>query len=677
MSSQTLLFIIVSGILALLVALFQYMHKSKHSARLSVAFTVLRFLTLFALLLLLINPKFEQVKVYTEKPHLVLTMDNSNSVKHLDRDKKAVAILNALRTNSELANAFDIEVFTFGGNLSSSDSIHFNAGETNINEALSQLSEIYKEDVAPVVLITDGNQTFGTNYNVGIGADAGPVYPIILGDTITYTDLKIQQLNVNKYAFSKNRFPIEAILVYQGNKDVRATFSIKQGASVLYSKVINFSKTKNSSVVNLTLPANSVGVRSYRAVLEPLPNEKNTVNNVKNFAVEVIDQKTKIALISDFSHPDLGAIKKSIESNEQRSVTISDPYNILNKIDDFQLFIIYQPSNRFKRLYEALKEKNKNRFTVVGTKTSLGFLNSNSEAFTHEITGQSEAYQAQPNLNFSPFIVEDINFESFPPLTSNYGDVTFSIPFESLLEKTILGVLTNQPLLATFEVNGRREAVLYGENIWQWRAQSYLNEKSFNPFDDFMGKLVQYLASNKKKSRLSVDYQSFYNGNTNLVIKAQVFDKSYAFDARQSLEILLKDNTSETLKTLPLVLKNNNYQVDLSGLPASNYSFTVRTQDGSISKSGSFEVLEYNIEQQFLNADVTKLQQLATNTNGKSYFAANFEGLISELTNNESYKAIQKSNKNTVPLIDWKYLLGLIVLTLSAEWFLRKYNGLI
>lgn len=62
-----------------------------------------------------------------------------------------------------------------------------------------------------------------------------------------------------------------------------------------------------------------------------------------------------------------------------------------------------------------------------------------------------------------------------------------------------MGISKNEPLLATLETNSRREAVLFGENIWQWRAQSFLNETSFNPFDDFIGKLTQYLASNQQK----------------------------------------------------------------------------------------------------------------------------------------------------------------------------------
>lgn len=676
MQTETLLYIILSGIIALLVALFQYKYKSKHKGNLSLVFTFLRFLSVFAILLLLINPKFNQVKVYTEKPSLILAVDNSNSIAHLKQNENALDALKKLKEDSELNKRFEIEVFTFDEDIQKTDSIDFKSKSSNIDRVLRQISDIYKNEVAPIVLISDGNQTFGNDYAVS-NKYSQAIYPLILGDTVTYTDVKIQQLNVNKYAFLKNRFPIEAILVYQGNAPIRSTLTINQGNRTLYSKVIDFSKDDNSKVVNLTLPANSVGTKSYRAKVERLQNEKNIINNTKSFAVEVIDQKTKIALVSDFPHPDLGAIKKSIESNEQRSVEILNPYEILDKVNDYQLFMLYQPSNRFKRLYETLESENKNKLTIVGTNTSLNIINEKAKFFNIKATGQNEDFQATSNLNYVPFLVEDINVESFPPLKGPYGDVTFNVPFETFLGKTVLGIDKNEPLLATLEASSRREGVLFGENIWQWRAQSFLNTESFNPFDNYIGKLVQYLASSKRKSRLTVDYESFYSGSNNIVIKAQSFDKNYQFDARQSLEIILENILSKEKQVLPFVLKNNNYQVDLSGLDPSIYNFTVRSKTENISKSGSFEVLEYNIEQQFLNADVTRLRQLATNTSGESFFMDNLDELIAELSSNESYKPIQKSNKNTVPLIDWKYLLGFIVFTLSAEWFLRKYNGLI
>tara|TARA_R110002049_G_scaffold87533_2_gene221935 strand:- start:25490 stop:27523 length:2034 start_codon:yes stop_codon:yes gene_type:complete len=677
MQTETLLYIIFSGILALFIALFQYKYKPKSQSKINNVFAFLRFITVFSMLLLLINPKFEQLKVYTEKPNLVVAVDNSSSVKHLKHDKEVLGFVENLKTNAALNDKFNIDFYTFGKSLKNSDALDFSEAETNIANAFTQLSNVYKNTVSPTILISDGNQTYGNDYQFSVQSYKQPIYPIILGDTISYTDLKIQQLNVNKYAYLKNEFPVEAILVYNGYNAINTNLEIYSGESKIYSKALRFSKDDNSKIVTLTLPANRVGVGSYKALLTPLSNEKNTVNNIKNFAVEVIDQKTNIALVSAITHPDLGMFKKSIESNEQRSVVILNPKDVISKINDFQLFIVYQPNNTFKELITALNNQNSNQFVIVGAKTDLNFLNTVSKNYKQEITNQTEDFQAELNSNYTPFIIENLDFESFPPLKSNYGDVSFSVSFESILNKKVNNLSTGDPLLATFETNGKKEAVLFGENIWQWRAQSFLNNKSFNNFDNFIGKLVQYLASTKQRSRLNVDYESFYNGNQNVIINAQVFDKNFVFDARENLNIKVKNLVSEEEKSFAFVLKNNTYQLDLSNLPASEYRFKVIADNGNLSKSGAFQILEYDVEQQFLNANVKKLQQLATNSSGTTHLIANTKDLASNLLNDARYKPIQKSHKNTVPLIDWEYLLLIIALSLGIEWFLRKYNGLI
>ena len=194
---------------------------------------------------------------------------------------------------------------------------------------------------------------------------------------------------------------------------------------------------------------------------------------------------------------------------------------------------------------------------------------------------------------------------------------------------------------------------------------------------NFIGKVVQYLAINKKRNRLNVEHESFYNGNSGIIVSAQFFNKNYEFDAKASLNIIAKHKEDEVEIISPFILKNNSYQADLSGFIPGQYDFTVRANNGEVSYSGSFQILDYNVEQQFLNADVTKLQQLAVNGQGLSYFIANTDNLISDLINDSRYATIQKSTKNVVPLIDFKYLLALIALSLALEWFLRKYNGLI
>ncbi|MEP1488289.1 MAG: VWA domain-containing protein [Algibacter sp.] len=677
MSSETLIYMILSGIIALLLALFQYGYKSKSSLKRKILYTFLRFVTLFSILVLIVNPKFEQIKLYTEKPNLVIAVDNSSSIKHLNQAESTLRVLESITKNEAVNNKFNVVTYSFSDQISQTDSIAFNKSQTNIDKALSDLSQVYKETISPIVLISDGNQTYGNDYEFKSSEYKQPIYPIILGDTTVYADLKIQQLNVNKYAYLKNRFPVETIVVYNGNASVTSKFTVTVGNTTVYSEAVNLSKSNNSKIIRFTLPANRIGVSKYRASLSLFKNEKNTINNTKNFAVEVISQKTEIAIVSDFSHPDLGVFKKSIESNEQRSVTFLNSKEVLSQINDFQLIIVYQPNNKFKSFFELLNKEKKNSFVIIGPKTDLVFLNAINKNYQYEITNQKENYQGELDLNYAPFIIDDIDFESFPPLNSNYGAVNFSIPFETILKKQKGNVSIDEPLLVTFENNGRREAVLFGENIWKWRSQSFINSKSFNPFDDFIGKLVQYLASNKKRSRLNVEYESFYDGSTDVKIKAQFFDNNYEFDTRTALIIKVIDAISKEEKTMPLILKNNNFEINLSHLKPSKYSFVVKANDQNISSSGHFEILEYHVEQQFLNANVTKLQQLATNSKGGSYYIARSDALVDDLLNDNRFKAIQKSNKNSLPLIDWKYLLAIIALSLASEWFLRKYNGLI
>ena len=87
--------------------------------------------------------------------------------------------------------------------------------------------------------------------------------------------------------------------------------------------------------------------------------------------------------------------------------------------------------------------------------------------------------------------------------------------------------------------------------------------------------------------------------------------------------------------------------------------------------------MDFDIEKQFVNADVDKLKQLSEHTNGRSFMPNELDILIKNLIEDENYKPIQKNIVSKTPLIDWIWLLVFIAACLSAEWFIRKYNGLV
>lgn len=677
MTTATIFYIIIAGVFSLALAIFMYGYKSKQSGPLKWTFAMLRFLSLFAILLLIINPKFESETYTIEKPKLPVLVDNSSSISELEQSENTLELVRKLKSNDLLNEKFDVSYFTFGSEFKQSDSLSFEEKNTNISKALTSINEIFKNQTAPTILATDGNQTLGADYEFSTTSFKNPIYPIILGDSTKYTDLKIEQLNTNRYVFLKNQFPVEVILTYSGSNTVNSEFVVLQGSSSVYRTPVSFSQNENSKTVNFTLPANSVGLQKYTAQVIPLENEKNKTNNTKHFAIEVIDQATNVLIISNLLHPDLGALKKSITTNKQRTVEFKKPKEANDVLNDYQLVILYQPNRSFTSVFSELDKLNKNYWVISGIETDWHFLNRIQKIFTKEASSQRDEVQSILNSNYGAFAIEDIEFDDFPPLYTSFGSLSINVPHETILEQTVGGLVNGNPLLSTSEVNGKRTAIWDGEGFWRWRARSFMKEQSFHKFDNFVGSLVQYLASNKRRNRLEVSSETFYYNNGAIKINAQYFDRNYIFDSRASLNITVTNVETEKSDVFPMLLKNNYFEVDLSNLPSGEYKYSVSVSNESVSSSGNFTILEFNVEQQFLNADIAKLSRIAQNTGGQEFFISQSDILIDNLLNNSNFNNLQKAEQKTIPLIDWKYLLALIVLFLSAEWFIRKYNGLI
>ena len=678
MTTQTVLYIIIAIIISILLAVFMYGYKTKFSKSTKWIYGSLRFVTIFSVLLLLINPIFKTETFSLIKPKLPILIDNSESISELNQTVNVSDFITSLKLNKDLNKKFELSFYTFGNEFKINDSLTFNEKNTNISEALLLTNQLFKDEVAPTILITDGNQTLGNNYEFSSINFKNIIYPVVIGDSAKYLDLKIEQLNTNRYAFLKNNFPVEIILVYQGSKNITSQFEVKKGTTTVYKETIEFTKNDKTKILKFTLPASSVGFQKYTAQINPITEEKNTINNSKQFVVEVIDQSTNVLIVSDIVHPDIGAIKRAIESNEQRKVTIKKPFEALSIVNDHQLIILYQPNRSFTNIYSEINKLNKNTLVFTGQQTDWYFLNNIQNNYIKEVTNQSENVVGILNKNYGAFVINDIDFSDYRPLKTLFGPLEIVVPYDNLLGQSIDGFETETSLLATTELNGSRNAIFDGEGIWKWRAQSFIESKNYNEFDIFFGKVIQYLASNKRRSRLEVSYENFYYNNKSIHISAQYFDKNFVFNSNANLSILITDTDSKQSFEYPLLLNENYYEIDLSNLKAGEYIFKVSVNDEIIlAKNGAFTILDFNVEQQFLNPDVTKLSRLATNTKGKDFFISDSFLLIDTLIKDDRFKQVEISKEKIEPLIEWRYLLGLIILSLSIEWFLRKYNGLI
>ena len=673
MTSKTVLFLILAVIIAILMTYFQYFYKTKDKSKTNLFLSILRFLSILSILILLINPKIKSTEFEEIKPQLNVLVDNSSSIANANEQQHINTFLNQLKENTSLHKKFTVNYYAFANDLSLQDTFSYKKSGTNIVQSLKSLQDLHKGNIAPTILITDGNQTQGANYT--FSSSNYPIYPLVVGDTLQYDDLKISQINVNSYTNLNNHFPVEVFVTYDGNQNINKTLIVYQNDKVVFKKQLAFTNERSSQKVQFNLPANSVGNQNFKCNITTLKNEKNTINNQKNFNIEVVDEQAKILILSAVYHPDIGMIKRAVSSNKQHKVIVENDLNKDIQYKDYQLIILYQPDRNFKKIIEDLETYKINTFIITGTTTDWNFLNTIQPYFSKKHIDKTEVYTPSFNTDFDEFIIDDIDISNFNPLEDFFGDVSFSVPYKTILFQNISNFTTKNPLLATFSINDRRGAVLFGEHSWKWRMQSHVNTNSFVKFDSFFNKLIQYLSSSKKYNRLEIDYQPFLYANKEITIKAQFFDATYVFDKNANLTLSLTNKNSKETKKIPFTLKNKHYEVTMNGLKVGNYSFTVFTNDKKNRKHGNFTVLPYDIEQQLTTANTKDLKSLASHTKGSLYTINSTELLVKQLLEDKQYRTIQKSKEQVISLMDWKWLLPFVILLLTIEWFIRKYYG--
>ena len=468
MELSTVFLIVIAVAAALTLVYFQYFFENPRKGSLHIILAALRFVTLFCGLLLLINPKFVSKDYFVEKANLIFLVDNSTSMQDATSESEISQAITQLKANDAVNERFKIHQYGFGNTVSATDSIRFNLGNTDVSNALSTLNEVFVNGNNAIVLFSDGNQTLGRDYGYVKLNENTSVHPVVVGDTTQYEDIAVGLINVNKYAFLRNSFPIETSIRYQGTRPVSSMVTISINGSRVHQESVNLNAIKNSQTLNTLVQAQSVGIKMITIQVEALDNERNTSNNIKETAIEVIDEKTNVGIVSDMLHPDIGALKKSIESNEQRSVTLLKPTGDQSQLEEMGLIMLYQPNRNFRNVYTFLENSGANYVTITGSETDWNFLNGVQESFS--VTGSRQPEDILPVLNnaFGLFGLGDFSVDGFPPLKGTLGDIELNKESEVLMYQQLQGVQLDKPLFAILSLNflmphGVRDLA----NFWQ------------------------------------------------------------------------------------------------------------------------------------------------------------------------------------------------------------------
>jgi hypothetical protein len=674
MTLENVLWIALSAALAFGLAWWAYFYKAGTTPRKYLLFA-LRFLGLFGALALLMPLDLEKATVFTEPHRLLLVLDNSASVGRSPGREEIERIRESFREDRGINERFALETYTFGAALRRSDSLDFSDRRTDITSALQALSKASLDGNSSIVLATDGIQNLGRGITTA-PSNLIPVFPIAVGDTTAYRDIRIDGLNANRFAFLDNQFPLEVLISYRGEDPVTTRLTLFDNGKQVYQAQVRLDGGRAAERLSVLLPARKVGFHTLSAAVAPLENERNTGNNRLTTGIEVLDETTRVRIVSRITHPDIGALSRSVEANEQRSVELIEPREVPSKAAETDLWIFYQPDASFETAYEALEKTNTPLFTLTGPGTNWEYLNSRQRSFLLDGKGPEEELLPEPNPSFAYFDSSDWDVTGYPPLLGSLGEYQILQPHEAMLGQRVRGVSLNQPLMALIKGAGRREAVLFGSGIWKWRMHAYIRDGDFQNFDLLMGKLWLFLGAGKEGERLNLEYESLYDGQKPPQIRAWFYDEALRFDPAAALTLQLRDSTGQVLDSYPMALAKGEYRADISGLAPGTYSFEVQAGETGYRRSGNFRVQDFDLESQQVRSEDEALLALAEASGGTLYYPAQLDQLKDSLLTLDRFRPLSRSQRNVVSLIDFRWLLALIAAALGAEWFIRKYNGL-
>ncbi len=684
------IFLLAAIVAALGVSLVLYFRnkENRELGKTQVAILkTLRFLSFFLIAVLLLSPFIKNLKKITRNPLIITAWDNSTSIVSTpDSINVANEIANIReQINHDLSEKYSVLEYSFGEQAKRLEELNFSEKKTDYSELISTvLNNHFNDNIGALILVGDGINNQGKNPVNLMDKVNFPVYTIGFGDTTEVVDSKIQDIRVNRTSFSGNKFPVEIDAQFSKLKGQTIRLSVIQDKNELTSVMVTPPNQNYFLTQNFILDAGTAGLKHYSVKTEIVENERNIKNNQAGFVINVLEKKQKILILSDGPHPDIGAIKNTLDLQTTYDVSVfsQEPYPA--NISDYNLLILNQLPTSGKSASDIVKNAQSNRIPIlfiVGTKTFLPQLNALEQGATiSPLAGSGEEAQATINPTYATFnLSEDFKeiVSRFPPLQVSFADYELDAGFTPLFYQKIMNIETAKPLIATGTLNGRKTGFIFGEGIWRWRLYNYYVNQNQALFNELINQLVQYLALRQNEDNFIIDFKPVYAETDEIVFRAEVYNDAYEKVNNEEVKIKIQNSNSEEFE-YTFDMQGSNYFLNAGHLPSGDYTFSaeVNIGDKTFNETGRFSITPVNFENLDLRANHNLLFQIAAQSGGQFYQPNQSEQLISDLKNNNSLKATSYFQEMINEMLNLKWLFFVVLLLLSVEWFLRKFWGI-
>ena len=262
----------------------------------------------------------EQVR---ERENVVaVVMDASASMAHGEgehsRLQDSVAALQAGPLDA-LRKSFGVRLFSFADQIQSLKQLKEippPGPQTHIGDALySVLQTGATTPLSGIVLITDGAENGGTLSEEKLAELASfgvPVHTVGVGPEKNTNDLELDSVTLADDAAPGEVLNAEVSIRHDTKGKTR--LRVYDGEKLLATSEVQLSADAGVTTHTVTIPAGEPGVRDLRFTLDPLPGERNTINNTRTHVIDVTPRRRNILYLEGEPRWEYKFIRRAAET---------------------------------------------------------------------------------------------------------------------------------------------------------------------------------------------------------------------------------------------------------------------------------------------------------------------------------------------------------------------------
>jgi len=631
---------------------------------------------------------------------------------------------------NRLEKKFKTNLYGFSGGLARLKDGNDLFGEGRTSDLAGALDETIKRSsgmpLSAVVLATDGASNVPRDLDAvlrELRARDIPVFTVGVGNTAKSMDAELVRVNMPRRVLVGSRLNIETIVGLSGYDATKVLLSVREDGRAVKTEEFNL-RGNDTQAVNLEITPTTPGVHRYTVEVTPLDGELTVENNKQDELVEVIEGPLRILHVEGEPRWELGKIRESIQPNEKNVTLVSLQRTGENKFYRQGIGNQVELATGFPKTEEELFSYHG---LIIGS-VEAGFFTADEmraiEAFVARRGGGMLALGGR--LSFDGGKYKGTLIEDLLPVWLTGGPVDDVASFAPVYKPVLTGagqahpitrlnedrganqkawnelppisvseVLTNvkpgasvllearkvegsaqvAPLLVQQRYGRGQTLALTASDTWRWRMR--MDSKN-NAHETFWRQMLRYLVSGTPEQVEIGTEKEVYALDDNVNIVADIRDKKFnpVADAHATarvtkpsgavVDVPLKFTTLNSVNTYVGDFKADElgqHHVELLG---------TSTSLGTLSAKSNMLVSDLNREYYSAAQNSDLLKRIAAETGGKYYTPAQAQSLLDDLI----YRQTPYSERVTKDLWDMPVNFMLIIGLLSAEWFLRKREGL-